>query len=434
MEDKTRPSNTPSNYVTLQQLQERWIKEQQRKLEKKEEEQSHTENLELQNEEKDPNPQVHPLKDAQENRRNSKRYNRHRNRNLTDTGFGGCPKENHLVSAVVEGHEGESTAKATKSNDLGDKKKKKWNKKLQKKGREKQEGAEEEEKEKTIKDREARSQGEYQEKVVREPRAQLVKSEENTLVMRYEKRRDARLDYRQKNTSVVEKSGGIVKNVVEVENAVEENQETPKIERKLEDLSIKNESKKEKEKTIKDREARSQGEYQEKVVREPRAQHVKSEENTLVMRYEKRRDARLDYRRKNTSVVETSGGIVKNVVEVENAVEENQETPKIERKLEDLSIKNESNSSETQNRVVNRRNNEHRGYTRIDNWTANRRYFGYRGYNGGVNRRNGQHGGSYGRFNHYAEQKGRSGGMVWVKKEEVADAGEGSEIKASATQ
>lgn len=332
MEDKTRPSNTPSNYVTLQQLQERWIKEQQRKLEKKEEEQSHTENLELQNEEKDPNPQVHPLKDAQENRRNSKRYNRHRNRNLTDTGFGGCPKENHLVSAVVEGHEGESTAKETKSNDLGDKKKKKWNKKLQKKGREKQEGAEEE------------------------------------------------------------------------------------------------------EKTIKDREARSQGEYQEKVVREPRAQHVKSEENTLVMRYEKRRDARLDYRQKNTSVVEKSGGIVKNVVEVENAVEENEETPKIERKLEDLSIKNESNSSETQNRVVNRRNNEHRGYTRIDNWTANRRYFGYRGYNGGVNRRNGQHGGSYGRFNHYAEQKGRSGGMVWVKKEEVADAGEGSEIKASATK
>ncbi|KAJ6675945.1 hypothetical protein OIU85_012037 [Salix viminalis] len=114
---------------------------------------------------------------------------------------------------------------------------------------------------------------------------------------------------------------------------------------------------------------------------------------------------------------------------VEKVVMENNHTVEIEKEIGDPSVARESEKSKRPNKVINGREcNGHASRGDVD----------YRGFNYSGN---GQYRGGYGRFNGENRAvwrrawevlmgmdsgKGRHNAMVWLKKEEVADGGDGN--------
>ncbi|KAG5230789.1 high mobility group nucleosome-binding domain-containing protein [Salix suchowensis] len=156
-------------------------------------------------------------------------------------------------------------------------------------------------------------------------------------------------------------------------------------------------------------EARAQEEEGEVARSVSQALQVKSEKNNAGC--ERRREMRAVYREK-----------------VEKVVEENNHTVEIEREIGDPSVARESEKSKRPNKVINGR--ECNGHA--SRGDVNYRGFNYSGngqYRGGYGRFNGENGryvGGHGRFDGYGQWKGRHNAMVWLKKEQVADGGDGN--------
>ncbi|CAK7347411.1 unnamed protein product [Dovyalis caffra] len=423
--------NLPSNYVTLAQLQERWIKEQQIKQKGKEQQ-------EEQNQKKLDNEEAEPEHLSQPIRRNSNRKSYRRN--LIGTNV----EESKIVSvAVLEENE--------KSKEM---KRKRWTKK-KKKG-------------------EARAPEKEGEVAGSEAHALLVKNEKKNV--RYERKREMRVEYGEK-----------------VEKVVEENNQTVEIEKEIGDLSIDKESEEtnRKDKVInggmknkyRDCEQNQKKLHNEEIepehlsqpirrnssrnlvgttVEESKAVSVavleeneKSEEmkrKGWTKKKKKKGAARTPEEEGEVAVSKAHALLVKNekknvryerkremLVEyrekVEKVVEENNRTVEIEKEIGDLSIDKESEKSNRKNKVINgRMRNNYRDCDGYDN----RDDRDHRGYNDGGDRGNGQYseghwrynskngwyGGGHRRFNGNEQRKGIDNGRVWVKKEEVADDGD----------
>ncbi|XP_037493550.1 cilia- and flagella-associated protein 251 isoform X3 [Jatropha curcas] len=539
MGDRKLPADIPSNYVTLLELQERWVKEQQRKQREKEEEEKGNEQklLRRENEEKkERNTQARLLKNGQRNRRwnyrrgnqNSKKSGRHvcpeeneaeivaafvegneiesavketknkgwgnnwkqkqqkkekekmedgeaRGKEEEESGRHVCPEENEaeIVAAFVEGNEIESAVKETKNKGWGNN----WKQKQQKKEKEKMEdgearGKEEEESGRHVCPEENEAEivaafveGNEIESAVKETKN---KGWGNNWKQKQQKKEKEKMEDGEARGKEEEESGRHVcpeENEAEIVAAFVEGNEIESAVKETKNKGWGNnwkqkQQKKEKEK-MEDGEARGK-EEEERKAGQADTPPVKSEGSVSVRRHDRRRDIRLEFRPKITSVVQkrdrtvtierevvnvaegTEDTAVKITGKNENVLEKSEGTVEIEGKLRNLSVEKENERLETQNRIVNRSNSQYRGYN------ANSRNVECRGYNSGVKHRtgqyygrfngqyrgnygkfNGQYRGNYGRFNgqyrgNYGRfSKGRQDGMVWAKKEQVADNDEG---------
>ncbi|XP_065882092.1 uncharacterized protein [Euphorbia lathyris] len=243
MENNKEPPTIPSNYVTLSQLQERWLKEKEhRKLKEKEPHERDTQHPH--NDEPERNIQAPILKEAPHNHRSGNRKYQKVNRNFKE-GFSGASPEVAFVGAVavVERNESENTLDETKSKDLGGNmlnKKPMWKKRREKKKMMKK--TNQAEKEKMMGGGGTGTQGEG-EVMVRETHAPPAKSEKKNISERgYARKKVTRLDVRPKNTSVVESSDRPVEMEGEVKDVMEKSEDTVEIERKLGGLCIEVES------------------------------------------------------------------------------------------------------------------------------------------------------------------------------------------------
>ncbi|XP_052302848.1 uncharacterized protein LOC112323989 isoform X2 [Populus trichocarpa] len=401
----TKQANLPSNYVTLAQLQERWIKEQQRKQKEKEQQEEH-DHKKLHNEVAEPghlSPLVSVSVSPPSIQRNSNRKS-HR-WNLVGTNV----EESKAVSiAVLEENVDE------KREEMKTKKRSKWNERKEKKKGEAR--AQEEEGEVTgnligtnVEESKAVSVAVLEENVNDKREEMKTKKKSKGNGRKEKKKGEARAQ---------EEEGEVRRNLIgtNVEESkalsvavLEEN-----VNDKREEMKTKKKSKGNGRKEKKKGEAR---EKEEGGLTGSGAQAllVKSEKNNVGC--ERKREMRVEYRAK-----------------AEKAAEENNQTVEIEKEIGDLSVERESEKSKTPNKVINGRisNRESKDY----NGYANRGHWNYRGYDDGGYRGNGQYRGGYGRFNGengryagghgsgYGQWKERHNAKVWMKKEEVGDGGD----------
>ncbi|XP_034898624.1 uncharacterized protein [Populus alba] len=454
----TKQANLPSNYVTLGQLQERWIKEQQRKQTEKEQQEEH-DHKKLHNEvaepgQLSPSVSVSPPSIRRNSNRESHRWSlvgtnveeskavsvadleenvdeKREEMKTKKRGKGNERKEKKKGEARVQ-EEGEVTGNLIGTNveeskavsvavleeNVNDKreemktKKKSWKRKSKKKGEAR---AQEEEGEVT---------GNLIGTNVEESKAVLVAVLEENVndkreEMKTKKKSWKRTGKKKGEARAQEEQGKVTGNLI-VTN-VEELKALPvavleeNVNEKREEMKTKKIWKgKGKGKGMKG-EARAKEEEWGLTGSGAQALLVKSEKNNVGC--ERKREMRVECR-----------------AEAEKAAEENNQTVEIEKEIGDLSVKRESEKSKTPNKVINGRisNRESKDYSGY----ANRGHWNYRGGGGGGYRGNGQYRGGYGRFNGengryagghgsgYGQWKERHNAKVWMKKEEAGDGGD----------
>ncbi|KAI9381732.1 hypothetical protein POPTR_014G015200v4 [Populus trichocarpa] len=403
----TKQANLPSNYVTLAQLQERWIKEQQRKQKEKEQQEEH-DHKKLHNEVAEPghlSPLVSVSVSPPSIQRNSNRKS-HR-WNLVGTNV----EESKAVSiAVLEENVDE------KREEMKTKKRSKWNERKEKKKGEAR--AQEEEGEVTgnligtnVEESKAVSVAVLEENVNDKREEMKTKKKSKGNGRKEKKKGEARA---QEEEGEGEVRRNLIGTNVEESKALSVAVLEENVNDKREEMKTKKKSKGNGRKEKKKGEAR---EKEEGGLTGSGAQAllVKSEKNNVGC--ERKREMRVEYRAK-----------------AEKAAEENNQTVEIEKEIGDLSVERESEKSKTPNKVINGRisNRESKDY----NGYANRGHWNYRGYDDGGYRGNGQYRGGYGRFNGengryagghgsgYGQWKERHNAKVWMKKEEVGDGGD----------
>ncbi|KAL9386063.1 hypothetical protein Peur_023073 [Populus x canadensis] len=469
----TKQANLPSNYVTLAQLQERWIKEQQRKQKEKEQQEEH-DHKKLHNEVAEPghlSPLVSVSVSPPSVQRNSNRkYHRW---NLVGTNV----EESKAVSvAVLEENVDE------KREEMKTKKRSKWNERKEKKKGEAR--AQEEEGEVTgnligtnVEESKAVWVAVLEENVNDKREEMKTKKKSKGNGRKEKKKREGRA---QEEEGEGEGEGEVRRNLigtnVEESKAVgvavlEENVNDKREEMKTKKKSKGNGRKEKKKGEGKAQEEEGEGEVRRNLigtnVEESKAlsvavleENVNDKREEMKTKKKSRGNGRKEKKKGEAKAKEEEGGLTgsgaqallvkseKNNVgcerkremrveyraKAEKAAEENNQTVEIEKEIGDLSVERESEKSKTPNKVINGRisNRESKDY----NGYANRGHWNYRGYDDGGYRGNGQYRGGYGRFNgengRYAgghgsghgEWKERHNAKVWMKKEEVGDGGD----------
>ena len=405
----TKQANLPSNYVTLAQLQERWIKEQQRKQKEKEQQEEH-DHKKLHNEVAEPghlSPLVSVSVSPPSIQRNSNRKS-HR-WNLVGTNV----EESKAVSiAVLEENVDE------KREEMKTKKRSKWNERKEKKKGEARAQEEEGEVRRnligTIVEESKAVSVAVLEENVNDKREEMKTKKKSKGNGRKEKKKGEARAQEEEGEGEGEVRRNLIVTIVEESKALSVAVLEENVNDKREEMKTKKKSKGNGRKEKKKGEARAK---EEGGLTGSGAQAllVKSEKNNVGC--ERKREMRVEYRAK-----------------AEKAAEENNQTVEIEKEIGDLSVERESEKSKTPNKVINGRisNRESKDY----NGYANRGHWNYRGYDDGGYRGNGQYRGGYGRFNGengryagghgsgYGQWKERHNAKVWMKKEEVGDGGD----------
>ncbi|KAH8487908.1 hypothetical protein H0E87_023840 [Populus deltoides] len=463
----TKQANLPSNYVTLAQLQERWIKEQQRKQKDKEQQEEH-DHKKLHNEVAEPGHlsplvSVSPPSIQRNSNRKSHRWN------LVGTNV----EESKAVSdAVLEENVGE------KREEMKTKKRSKWNERKEKKKGEAR--AQEEEGEVTgnligtnVEESKAVWVAVLEENVNDKREEMKTKKKSKGNGRKEKKKGEARA---QEEEGEGEVRRNLIGTIVEESKAVwvavlEENVNDKREEMKTKKKSNGNGRKEKKKGEARAQEEEGEGEVRRNLigtnVEESKALSVAVlEENVNDKREEMKTktkstgNGRKEKKKGEARAKEEEGGLTgsgaqallvkseKNNVgcerkremrveyraKAEKAAEENNQTVEIEKEIGDLSVERKSEKSKTPNKVINGRisNRESKDY----NGYANRGHWNYRGYDDGGYRGNGQYRGGYGRFNGengryagghgsgYGQWKERHNAKVWMKKEEVGDGGD----------
>ncbi|XP_010999884.1 PREDICTED: SWR1-complex protein 3-like isoform X4 [Populus euphratica] len=398
----TKKANLPSNYVTLAQLQERWIKEQQRKQKEKEQQEEH-DHKKLHNEVAEPGNLSPSVSVSPPSIRSNSYRESHRWR-LVGTNV----EESKAVSvAVLEENVNE------KREEMKTKKRSKGNEREKKK---KGEARAQEEGEVTgnligtnVEESKAVSVAVLEENV-NEKREEM--KTKKSWKMKGKKKGEARAQEEEG-----EVTGNLISKNVEELKALAVAVLEKNVNEKREEMKTKKSWKwkgKGKGKGMKG-EVRAKEEEGGLTGSGAQALLVKSEKNNGEC--ERKREMRVEYREK-----------------AEKAAEENNQTVEIEKEIGNLSVERKSEKSKTPNKVINGRisNRESKDY----NGYANRGHWNYRGYNDGGYRGNGQYRGGDGRFNGenvryagghgsgYGQWKERHNAKVWMKKEEVGDGGD----------
>ncbi|KAJ6321028.1 hypothetical protein OIU78_016260 [Salix suchowensis] len=386
MENKndTKHADLPSNYVTLAQLQERWVKEQQRKQKEKEQQEEHDHNKLRNTESESGNLSLSvPVSAPLPSTRRSSNGKSHR-WNLFGTGV---EKWKAVSVSVLE-------------ENVNEKKNCKKNERKEKKKGEAGEQAEEGE-----------VTGNLVGKNVEEPKAVSVAILEENLNKRKEMRTKKNIKSwkgKAKGEARAQEEEGEGK--CEREERRDENEE--------EELEGEGEEERRSQGT------RGGGEVAGNLIgteiEELKAVAVavleeNVNERTVEMVTKKKSRSRKGKKKGEARAQEEEG-------------EENNHTVEIEREIGDPSVARESEKSKRPNKVINGR--ECNGHA--SRGDVNYRGFNYSGngqYRGGYGRFNGENGryvGGHGRFDGYGQWKGRHNAMVWLKKEQVADGGDGN--------